>query len=572
MSHSADTQHYTWRYLVVLGVMTLVALAVCGRLVFLQVESQAFLQDQGDRRVLRAETIPAYRGIIQDRNNEPLAVSTPVTTLWANPKELVTQQHAWGVLAQKLGMSERLLKNRILHNQGKQFIYLQRHMNPAKANEILQLDIAGVYELEERRRYFPASEVTAHLVGFTDIDEAGQEGIELAYEEQLKGFDGKKRVIKDLRRRTIKDVGLISSAVPGNDVTLSIDLRAQYLAYRELLSAVKEYQASAGTAVAIDIKTGEVLAMVNQPSYNPNNRTHNDIASLRNRAVTDVFEPGSTVKPFTIAAALESGEWKVNSKVDTSPGYLRVGSKSIRDLSNYGVIDLTTIIAKSSNVGASKLALSLKDENALSDLFARMGLGQATGVGFPGESVGILPSRMRWRPIEIATLSYGYGLSVTALQLAQAYAVLGAGGIKRPVSLLKVDGEVAGEQVLDEKIARQIVHMMENVTGEHGTAKRASVPGYRVAGKTGTVHKVSANGYQDHEYLALFAGVAPVENPRIAMVVVIDDPKGDAYYGGLVAAPVFSRIMAGLLRVKNIPPDKTVENFAHVVKKDLPES
>ncbi len=571
MSAEQDTQHYTWRYLVVLCLMGLVALAVCGRLVYLQVESQDFLQDQGDRRVLRAETIPAYRGMIQDRNNEPLAVSTPVTTLWANPKELVTQQHAWGVLAQKLGISERLLKNRILHNQEKQFIYLQRHMNPAKASEILQLNIAGVYGKEERRRYFPASEVTAHVVGFTDIDEVGQEGLELAYEEQLKGVAGKKRVIKDLRRRTIKDVGLIASAVPGNDITLSIDLRAQYLAYRELLSAVKEYQASAGTAVAIDIQTGEVLAMVNQPSYNPNNRSHSDVASLRNRAVTDLFEPGSTVKPFTIAAALESGKWHVNSMVDTTPGYLRVGSKSIRDLSNYGVIDLTTIIAKSSNVGASKLALSL-EENALSDMFGRLGLGQSTGIGFPGESVGLLPARMRWRPIEIATLSYGYGLSVSAIQLAQAYAVLGAGGIKRPVSLMKVEQEVPGERVLDEKIARQVVHMMENVTGEHGTAKRASVPGYRVAGKTGTVHKVSAGGYQDHDYLALFAGVAPVENPRIAMVVVIDDPKGDAYYGGLVAAPVFSRIMAGLLRVKNIPPDKTVENFANVVKKGLPES
>lgn len=566
-----DTQHYTWRYVLVLGVLALAALAVCGRLIYLQVESQDFLQDQGDRRVLRSETIPAYRGIIQDRNGEPLAVSTPVITLWANPKELVTQQHAWGVLAQKLDMSESLLKNRILHNQGKQFIYLQRHMSPSKANDILQLDIAGVYELEERRRYFPASEVTAHLVGFTDIDEVGQEGIELAFEDVLKGTDGKKRVIKDLRRRTIKDVGLISNAVPGRDVTLSIDLRAQYLAYRELLTAVKEYQASAGTAVALDIETGEVLAMVNQPSYNPNNRSHTDVASLRNRALTDVFEPGSTVKPFTVAAALESGKWQVDSLVDTSPGYLRVGSKSIRDLSNYGVIDLTKVIAKSSNVGASKLALSM-EENALHHFFSKLGLGQPTGVSFPGESAGQLPARMRWRPIEVATLSYGYGLSATALQLTQAYAVLGSGGIKRQVSLLKVNGHVAGERVMDEAIARQVVRMMENVTGEHGTAKRASVPGYRVAGKTGTVHKLSAGGYQDHQYLALFAGVAPVDNPRIAMVVMIDDPKGDAYYGGLVAAPVFSRIMAGLLRVKNIPPDKTVENFAQLVEKELPES
>ncbi|MFZ5602883.1 MAG: peptidoglycan D,D-transpeptidase FtsI family protein, partial [Pseudomonadota bacterium] len=463
MSAKKETAQYTWRYLLVLGMLGAVALGVAGRLVYLQVEAQSFLKDQGDRRVLRVENIPAYRGIIQDRNGEPLAVSTPVVTLWANPRELITQQHAWGALAKKLGVNNARLRDRILRNQEKQFIYLQRHMNPAKADEILQLDIAGVYGLEERRRYYPASEVTAHVVGFTNIDDSGQEGMELAYQEMLQGVDGKKRVVKDLKRRTIKDVGLIRNAAPGQDVTLSIDLRAQYLAYRELLSAVNEYQATSGMAVALDIQTGEVLAMVNQPSYNPNNRTTRDVASLRNRALTDVFEPGSTVKPFTVAAALESGKWQPSSQLDTTPGYMRVGTKSIRDLHNYGVIDLTTLIAKSSNVGAAKLALSM-EENAVSGMFRRVGLGQATGTGFPGESVGMLPVRQRWRPIEIATLSYGYGLSVTAVQLAQAYAVLGAGGIKRPVSLLKVEGEVPGERVLDEKYAREVMAMMEQVT------------------------------------------------------------------------------------------------------------
>ncbi|MEN8670392.1 MAG: penicillin-binding transpeptidase domain-containing protein, partial [Ketobacter sp.] len=344
-----------------------------------------------------------------------------------------------------------------------------------------------------------------------------------------------------------------------------------YLAYRELLSAVTEYRASSGSAVAIDIKTGEVLALVNQPSYNPNNRTRGDVPNFRNRALTDVFEPGSTVKPFTVAAALSSGKWKAYSKLDTSPGYLRIGSKSIRDMSNYGVIDLGKIIAKSSNVGASKLALSM-DDQYLSSFFRKVGLGQATGVGFPGESVGMLPARQKWRRIEVATLSYGYGLSVTALQLAQAYAILGSGGIKRQVSLLKVDGDVPGERVMDETVARQVVQMMEGVVDVHGTAKKARVPGYRVAGKTGTVHKVSAGGYQDHRYLAMFAGVAPVEDPAIALVVVIDDPKGDMYYGGQVAAPVFSRVMAGLLRVKNIPPDKTVETYVGLAKAATPDS
>ena len=571
MSAKKEAAQFTWRYRLVLGLLAAVALGVAGRLVYLQVAAQSFLKDQGDRRVLRVENIPAYRGIIQDRNGEPLAVSTPVVTLWANPRELITQQHAWGALAKKLGVNNARLRDRILRNQEKQFIYLQRHMNPSKADEILQLDIAGVYGLEERRRYYPASEVTAHLVGFTNIDDSGQEGMELAYQEMLQGVDGKKRVVKDLKRRTIKDVGLIRNAAPGQDVTLSIDLRAQYLAYRELLSAVNEYQATSGMAVALDIQTGEVLAMVNQPSYNPNNRSTRDVGNLRNRALTDVFEPGSTVKPFTVAAALESGLWKPESQIDTTPGYMRVGRKSIRDLHNYGVIDLTTLIAKSSNVGAATLALSMK-EDAVSGMFRRLGLGQATGTGFPGESVGMLPVRQRWRPIEIATLSYGYGLSVTAMQLAQAYAVLGSGGIKRPVSLLKVDSEVPGERVLDEKYAREVMAMMEQVTSDQGTAKKANVPGYRVAGKTGTVHKVSANGYEAHQYLGLFAGVAPADNPRIAMVVVIDDPKGDSYYGGLVAAPVFSRIMSGLLRVKNIPPTKTVENFVDAAKKDSSET
>ncbi|MAR89907.1 MAG: cell division protein [Pseudomonadales bacterium] len=571
MTENRSQPDYSGRYYLVLAGFVLLVLMVVGRLVCLQVESQDFLQDQGDRRVVRVENVPAYRGLIADRNGEPLAVSTPVTTLWFNPQELIEAQYAWPFLAQKTGVKESSLKNRILRNQDRQFIYLRRHMNPTKAEEVLAMGVPGVYAVEEHRRYYPAGEVTSHLVGFTNIDEVGQEGIELSFEQFLKGEPGKKRVIKDLRRRIVKDVGLIRPAAPGNDITLSIDLRAQYLAYRELLSAVTEYKASAGTAVAIDIATGEVLALVNQPSYNPNNRDPDDVPNFRNRALTDVFEPGSTVKPFTVAAALASGKWKPYSKVDTSPGYLRIGSKTIRDMSNYQVIDLGTIIAKSSNVGASKLALSLEPDY-LARFFHKMGLGEATGVGFPGESVGMLPARQKWRPIELATLSYGYGLSVTALQLAQAYATLGSGGIKRPVSLLKVDGTVPGERVLDETVARQVVQMMEGVVDEHGTAKRARVPGYRVAGKTGTVHKVAASGYQDHRYLALFAGVAPVEDPAIALVVVIDDPKGDMYYGGLVAAPVFSRVMAGLLRVKNIPPDKAFETYVGISRQSVPRS
>lgn len=568
MSKPVAESNFAWRFYVVVAVMLCAAFGVAGRVVYLYVVDKDFLQHQGDKRVLRTAAIPAHRGIIKDRNNEPLAVSTPVTTIWANPKQLIGTQAQWPVLAKRLGSSETRLRNRILSNQSKQFIYLRRHMTPQRAGEVLKLGLPGVHGLTEYRRYYPAGEVAAHLVGFTNIDEKGQEGIELAYDDVLRGTPGKKRVVKDLHGRVVKDIGLIDVAQPGQDITLSIDLRAQYLAYRELLTAVKEYKASAGTAVALDIETGEVLAMVNQPSYNPNNRSRKDVANFRNRALTDLFEPGSTVKPFTVAAALESGRWKSQSLVNTAPGFVKVGRKRIRDLGNYGVIDVATIIAKSSNVGVTKLALSL-EPGAVSNLFSRLGLGQPTGVGFPGESAGLLPVRERWRPIEVATMSYGYGLSVTALQLAQAYAVLGSSGVKKQVSLLDISnqdqGDVFVDRIMNEAVAKDVIDMLEKVTGDKGTARRARVPGYRVAGKTGTVHKTSAGGgYEDHKYTAIFAGLAPVENPRIALVVMVDDPKGEQYYGGQVAAPIFSRIMAGLLRVKQVVPDRVPEQWVRV--------
>ena len=560
VSEQVQVRDFAWRFYLVVAVMLCAALGVAGRVTYLYVVDKDFLQHEGDIRMLRTAVIPAHRGLIKDRNNEPLAVSTPVTTIWANPKQLIGAQDQWPVLAKNLGTNETRLRNRILGNQNKQFIYLRRHMTPQRANEILKLDLPGVHGLTEYRRYYPAGEVAAHVVGFTNIDEKGQEGIELAYDNVLRGTSGKKRVVKDLHGRVVKDIGLIKNAAPGQDITLSIDLRAQYLAYRELLTAVKEYKAAAGTAVAIDIKTGEVLAMVNQPSYNPNNRTRKDVANFRNRAVTDLFEPGSTMKPFTVAAALESGRWKPESLVNTSPGIVKVGRKRISDSGNYGVIDVSTIIAKSSNVGVTKLALSL-EPGAVSGMFERLGMGQPTGIGFPGESAGLLLAKERWRPIEVATLSYGYGLSATALQLAQAYAVLGDGGIKRQVSMLKTDQPSSQMRVIDESVANDVLAMLENVTSDKGTARRARVPGYRVAGKTGTVHKASGGGYDESHYISLFAGVAPVVNPRIALVVMVDDPKGENYYGGLVAAPIFSRIMAGLLRVKQVVPDGVPEQW-----------
>lgn len=560
MTKPANTTEFAWRYYAIMAVMLLCGCAVAARIVFLQVVDRDFLQTQGDKRFLRIEKIPAYRGIVQDRHGEPLAVSTPVTSLWGEPQKLMRHQERWPELANKLGVSEARLKNRIIRNQHQKFIYLKRHMVPHLAAAVLDMDFEGVHGLTEYHRYFPAGEVAAHVVGFTDIDDQGREGIEYGYNDYLQGTSGKKRVIKDLHGRIVKDIGLVKNVEPGENLSLSLDLRAQYFAYKELLTAVKEYRASGGTVVALDIKTGEVLAMANQPSYNPNRRTQKDVPNFRNRAVTDVFEPGSTVKPFTVAAALESQQWSTASQLDTSPGFLQIGKKRIRDSANYGVINIETVIAKSSNVGASQLALSL-EPGEVSGLFRAVGFGESSAIGFPGESHGVLPDNEIWRDIDVATLSYGYGLSVTAVQLAQAYAVIGAGGVKRPVSLLKQSSEVPEDRVISEEVASQVLSMLERVTQTGGTGTKAQVPGYRVAGKTGTVHKAVSGGYDNHRYQALFAGVAPVDNPRIALVVVIDDPKGNQYYGGDVAAPVFSRVMSGLLRLQHVPLDRAPERW-----------
>jgi cell division protein FtsI (penicillin-binding protein 3) len=543
--------------------MVFMALGVSARVVQLHLFDRDFLQEQGEKRVVRRDRIPADRGMILDRQGEPLAASSPVISLWINPAVFLRSSQSLIPLAKALDMPVAGLAERLQANSEKQFLYLQRHLSPHRAQAILDQRFPGVHGETEYRRYYPAGEITAQWVGFTNIDQQGQEGVERAYQSALQGQDGFKRVIKDLYGRTVKDIGLEKSAEPGENLTLSIDLRAQYVAYRELLTAVREFQADAGNVIALDVNTGEVIAAVNVPSFNPNRLIQEDLAFVRNRVLTDTFEPGSTLKPFTLAAALESGLWHAESVVDTAPGFFRIGRKRIRDNVSYGVIDLATVLAKSSNVGAAKIALSLEPD-ALSDMFARVGLGASPGTGFPGEATGSLPFRENWRPLDLAALSYGYGVSVSSLQLAQAYAVLGAGGIRRPVSLLKIVQPQSGQRVLSETIAKQVVGMLEKATQKGGTGTQAVVPGYRVAGKTGTVHKVGRNGYQDHHYLALFAGLAPVESPQIAMVVVLDNPKGEQYYGGQVAAPVFSRIMADLLRIKQVMPDLPAEQWVHL--------
>lgn len=549
---------YPWRFRLVLVFLALMVAAIAWRIVDLHVIDHDFLQAHGDARSVRHIPIPAHRGLITDRNGEPLAVSTPVTTLWANGKELFKAQERWSELAAALGQEPEALAERLSQARNREFIYLVRGLTPERGQRVLDLKVPGVYGEEEFRRFYPAGEVAAHVVGFTDVDERGREGIELAYNDWLAGVPGKRQVLKDLRGRLIKDVQVVQNAKAGKTLALSIDLRLQYLAYRELRNAMREQEAKAGSLVMIDVKTGEILAMVNQPSYNPNNRRTLQPAAMRNRAMIDVFEPGSTVKPVSMAAALESGRWKPENKVEVAPGWLQVGRYTIKDVSRTEgpVLDLTGILINSSNVGMSKVAFDIGGD-AIHDMMAKLGFGQDTGLGFPGERVGKLPSYREWRDAETATLSYGYGVSVTAIQMAHAYATLANNGQALPLSMIRVDQRPSGEQVISEPVAKTLQGMLQQVVEAPRGVFRAQVPGYHVSGKSGTARKASSSskGYTANAYRAMFAGFAPSSNPRIAMMVVLDEPSKDGYFGGLVSAPVFSKVMAGSLRLMNITPD-----------------
>ncbi|NNF50921.1 MAG: penicillin-binding protein 2 [Gammaproteobacteria bacterium] len=545
---------WRWRAPFVLGLFTLCFAALVARAVDLQVLDNGFLAAQGEARFLRTEKISAHRGRITDRNGEPVAISTPVDTIWADPRQLVKVKDKLAVLARALERDHQSLVRQIEKNADREFVYLSRHMRPAQAASVMQLEIPGVHVLREYRRYYPAGEVTAHLVGFTDIDDRGQEGMELAYDHWLAGTDGAKRVLKDRLGQTVRDVESISRPKEGKDLALSIDLRVQYLAYRELLSAIRQHGGRSGSVVVLDIQTGEVLAIANQPSYNPNNRSDAPVSSYRNRAVTDIYEPGSSIKPLVVAAALESGRFEPGTAVDTHPGFVRVGNKTISDRRDYGMTDVTGVVTKSSNVGMTHIALALEPEVLWSTL-SRLGLGRLTSSGFPGESAGLLNHYQHWREINQATLSYGYGLTVTTLQLAQAYAAIGSLGIRRPVVMTREQGVAEGERVLSAATASRLIDIMESVTGDEGTGSEARVRGYRVAGKTGTARKSEPGGYSQHRYHAVFAGVAPAEQPRVAIAIMIDEPAGEAYHGGEVAAPVFAAVAAGALRILNVAPD-----------------
>ena len=552
-----------WRYYLVMLSLVSLPLVLLTKVAQLQIipneeRGVDFLQAQGDNRSIRQVVVPAYRGLITDRNGEPLAISTPVTAIIANPQQI--RDHDLDQLSKAMNTSSVQLRARLKRYRNKSFMYLARQLPTEQAATILDLGIPGVSGRREYKRFYPAGEVTAQLVGFTDINDSGQEGMELAYDTWLTGESGSKKVVKDRAGRVINDISLIKPARSGENLRLSIDLRVQYAAYRALKAAVQKHHAKSGSVVVLDVITGEVLAMVNQPSFNPNDRSHLKSDSTRNRAMTDIMEPGSTVKPFTILAALESGKFSADSVISTSPGYLKVDYKTFVDPSNYGDLKLADVLSRSSQVGTTKVALAL-DPDSTRELFQRVGFGEAVGSGFPGETTGRLPAYRKWDPVTQATFAFGYGLSVSSLQLARAYAVLANDGVRREVSLVALESEPESVRVIDSEISQQVRHMLRAASGLKGTGKRAMIDGYSVGGKTGTLHKVKpGGGYDQSRYMSAFAGLSPIENPRLVTVVVIDEPRDGDYFGGLVAAPVFSDVTGNALRLLQVTPDQMPTN------------
>jgi cell division protein FtsI (penicillin-binding protein 3) len=548
-----------WRFYVVVGLIVLVYAGLLARSAYIQIIEPDMLKKQGDMRSLRTAAHTVQRGSIVDRNGRELAISVPVETVLADPKTIMDKnglamKEHWQALADVLGRDVNKLTARIMKNPSKRFIYVERKVSPAMATYIKELKIPGIYLRKESKRYYPSGEISAHVVGFTNVDDKGIEGVERVYDQLLTGTNGKKRYRKDAKGRKIEIISDQASTQP-EDIVLSIDQRIQAIAYKELKGAVKAFKAVSGSVVVTNVHTGEVLAMVNSPSYNPNNRRNTAIHRFRNRAITDFYEPGSTLKPLTALTALEFGSVKANSIIDTSPGWMRLGGRRVGDPINRGKLSITDILVHSSNMGTAKLALSVPKEYLL-DKFFDAGFGEETGIDLVGESSGIMHDRQRWSKFELATLSFGYGVAVTPLQLARFYSTLANGGVKKPLTIIKKGTldtlPIEDERIFSQQSSLEIVAMLENVVNEH--TPRAKVEGYRVGGKTGTVIKTVVGGY-GNEYVGLFAGMAPISNPEIVVVVLINEPGGDLYHGGEVAAPVFSRVMKGALRVLNIAPD-----------------
>ena len=541
------------------AVLLLGLLGLAGRAAYLQGMHNGFLQQKGESRYSRVIEMSAHRGMITDRHGEPLAISTPVESVWASPQDMDATSTQIKKLADLIGMDAAEVRKRISGSQ-RDFVYLKRHLPPETAAKVVELNMSGVFLRREYRRYYPAGELTAHMLGFTDVDDNGQEGVELAWQDVLVGQPGSRRVIKDRKGRIVEDVESIRAPRPGKDIALSIDSKIQYLAYRELKQAVETSKAKAGGIVVLDAQTGEVLALANLPVYNPNNRAKISGARARNRALTDVFEPGSTLKPFTVAAALEAGRIGPDTIFQTAPGTLTIGRATIRDSHKEGPLTVAQVIQKSSNVGSAKIALSLPSQT-LWEMLSHSGFGVSTGSGFPGEVTGRLRPHHTWRPIEQATMSYGHGISVSLLQLARAYTLFSTEGELKPISLLKLDAPVAGERVISRATALAVSRMLEMVVSPGGTGPRAQISGYRVAGKTGTAHKLEGNGYAKNRYISTFVGYAPASNPRLVIAVMLDEPSAGQYFGGVVAAPVFSQVMAGALRILSVPHDAPTNNI-----------
>ncbi len=551
----------------ILGLFFILVLSLYWRAIYLQVMHNEFLQRQWGARHLRTVPIPAHRGMLLDRNGEPLAISTPIDSVWIHPELFMKDQSHWQKLLTVLNLTSTDLQNTLTGRLQRGFVYLKRHISPNIAQQVTQLQVPGVFLQREYRRYYPDGETCAHVIGFTNIDDEGQEGLELALDSLLKGRPGSRQIIQDQFGQPIEQIANLEIPQSGKDLQLSIDRRLHYYTYRELKAAVINHQAKAGSAIILDIPTGEIVAMVNQPAYNPNDWQQRKSDLYRNRAVTDVLEPGSTLKSFTLATALNSGQYFPDSLIDTSPGSLTIGEYEVRDPQSFGKINLTAILQKSSNVGASKIALNLPAQSLWNTLHLA-GFGQVSGSQFPGEVPGRLAPSAVWQPIEQATLAFGYGLNATLLQLARAYTIFGNQGKLVPVSFFLTNQPQpfngSGDRikpavpVISPKTARQMLTLLETVLEPGGTAQEAKIPNYRVAGKTGTVHKVVNGEYAENAYLALFVGIVPVSSPRWVMAIVIDEPQQDSHYGGTVAAPVFAKVMTEALRIFGIPPDNII--------------
>ena len=559
-----------WRASALFGLLLVGLAGMLIRGVYLQGIHNDFLQKKGDARYSRVIEVSAHRGKISDRNGEPMAVSTPVESVWASPPDVDADRRQVKRLAQILGIDVEELKNR-LFDTSRDFVYLKRQLPPDQVEKVVGLNVPGVSLLREYRRYYPTGEEAAQTLGFTGQDDNGQEGMELALQELLAGKPGSQRVIKDNRGSIVEDAGSLHPSKPGSDIVLSLDSNLQHIAYRELETAVRQHRAKAGAVVVLDARTGEVLALANYPGYNPNNRNNTSSKAMRNRAIADLFEPGSTLKPFTVATAIETGKIRANTVINTENGVFMVGNRKIHDSHPASMMTVAQVIQKSSNVGAAKIALKLKSETMWQGL-ADSGFGAQTGSNFPGEASGKLRDPKTWRPIEQATMAYGHGISVNLLQLARAYTIFASGGELKPVSMLKLDAPVTGKRVFSERTSRELRDMLEMVVLPGGTAPLAQVAGYRVAGKTGTAHKLDDGRYVNR-YVASFVGFAPVSNPRLIVAVMIDEPAGDDYYGGEVAAPVFSKVTGASLHALNVPNDAPLDNViappAAIVKEEV---